>query len=114
MKESSIAHEVVDTAYRIHTKLGSGLLESVYETLLAFELDRRGLRAVRRVTIPVVYSQRLREDPSSQQLRVFVMHRQNQLPEERIGPGEPFARELGGVVARERFVDEACAGVGRA
>ena len=55
MTENTIAKEVVDAAFRIHTTLGPGLLESVYETVLAYELDRRGLRAVRQQPIPVVY-----------------------------------------------------------
>ena len=42
MTENAIAKEVVDAAFRIHTTLGPGLLESVYETVLAYELDRRG------------------------------------------------------------------------
>jgi GxxExxY protein len=55
MTENAIAKEIVDAAFRIHTTLGPGLLESVYETVLAYELDRRGLRAVRQQPIPVVY-----------------------------------------------------------
>ena len=41
--------------FRIHTALGPGLLESVYDTVLAFELGRRGLRVTRQQPIPVVY-----------------------------------------------------------
>lgn len=55
MIENTIAHEVVDAAYRIHTALGPGLLESVYDAVLAHELSRRGLRAKRQQGIPVVY-----------------------------------------------------------
>src|SRR4051812_30743013 len=55
MTENAIAKEIVDAAFRIHTKLGPGLLESVYETVLAYELDSRGLRIVRQQPIPVVY-----------------------------------------------------------
>jgi GxxExxY protein len=45
----------VDAAFRIHTTLGSGLLESVYDTVLAYELGRWGLRTVCQQPIPVVY-----------------------------------------------------------
>jgi iron complex transport system substrate-binding protein len=38
-----ITREIVDAAYRLHQRLGPGLLESVYETLLADVLDQRGL-----------------------------------------------------------------------
>ena len=55
MTENAIAKEIVDAAFRIHTTLGPGLLESVYQTVLAYELGRRGLRAVSRQAIPVVY-----------------------------------------------------------
>jgi GxxExxY protein len=45
----------VDAAYRIHTRLGAGLLESVYEAVMAYELQKRGLRFERQKPIPVVY-----------------------------------------------------------
>ena len=43
--ENAVAREIVDAAYHIHTVLGPGLLESVYETVLTGELQKRGLRA---------------------------------------------------------------------
>jgi GxxExxY protein len=55
MTENAIAKEIVDAAFRVHTTLGPGLLESVYQTVLAYELGRRGLRAVSQQAIPVVY-----------------------------------------------------------
>ncbi|AUT00376.1 GxxExxY protein [Nostoc sp. CENA543] len=55
MMENEIAKEIVDAAYKIHTKLGPGLLESVYEAVLAYELERRELKVVRQKAIPVVY-----------------------------------------------------------
>ena len=55
MTENEAATQIVDAAYRIHTGLGPGLLESVYETVMAEELTRRGLRVVRQQAIPVVY-----------------------------------------------------------
>ena len=55
MTENEIAKVVVDAAFHIHVKLGPGLLESVYETVLAYELERRGLQVVRQQPIPVVY-----------------------------------------------------------
>ena len=57
MTENAIAREIVDAAFRIHTTLGPGLLESVYDTVLAYELGRRGLRTVRQQPIPVVYEE---------------------------------------------------------
>jgi PD-(D/E)XK nuclease superfamily len=55
MTENAIAKEIVDAAFRIHTALGPGLLESVYDAVLAFELGRRGLRTTRQQPIPVIY-----------------------------------------------------------
>ena len=55
MTENAIAKEIVDAAFRVHTTLGPGLLESVYDAVLAYELGRRGLRTVRQQAIPVVY-----------------------------------------------------------
>jgi GxxExxY protein len=43
MDENEIARVIVDAAYQIHRRLGPGLLESVYETVLAFEIEKRGL-----------------------------------------------------------------------
>ena len=53
--ENEIAKEVVDAAYRVHTKLGPGLFESVYEVTLAYELRKRGLQVVRQEPIAVEY-----------------------------------------------------------
>ncbi|HET7214761.1 MAG TPA: GxxExxY protein [Terriglobia bacterium] len=55
MTENEIAREIVDAAYKIHTTLGPGLLESVYEAVMAEEISRRGLLTVRQQAIPVVY-----------------------------------------------------------
>ena len=55
MTENAIATEIVDAAFRIHTTLGPGLLETVYDTVLAYELNCRDLRTVRQQPIPVVY-----------------------------------------------------------
>ena len=55
MDENAIARQIGDAAYRVHTTLGPGLLESVYEAALAYELEKRGLRVSRQQAIPVVY-----------------------------------------------------------
>ncbi len=55
MTENEIARIIVDAALKVHRKLGPGLLESVYEVILAFELERRGLRIVKQLALPVVY-----------------------------------------------------------
>src|ERR1700681_354229 len=55
VSENALAQLIVDAAYRVHTTLGPGLLESVYEAALAYELEKRGLRITRQQAIPVVY-----------------------------------------------------------
>ncbi|MCK5853439.1 GxxExxY protein [bacterium] len=53
MTENEIAKEIVDAAYKIHKILGPGLLESVYEIVLAYELEKRGLQVKRQVPIKI-------------------------------------------------------------
>jgi len=55
MTENEIAKRVVQAAYTVHTRLGPGLLESVYEAVLAHELQKDGLRVARQVPVPVFY-----------------------------------------------------------
>lgn len=55
MTENEVAKEIVDAAYRVHAALGPGLFESVYEAVLAIELQKRGLRLARQQPVPVVY-----------------------------------------------------------
>src|SRR4030095_2787369 len=50
-----ISGQIVDAAVHIHTRLGPGLLESVYERILAYELEKRGLTVERQVPVPIVY-----------------------------------------------------------
>ena len=51
----ALAREVVDAAFKVHSTLGPGLLESVYEVCLAHELSRRRLKFQTQVAFPVVY-----------------------------------------------------------
>ena len=46
-----VTGEIVDAAYKLHTGLGPGLLESVYETVLARDLQRRGLLVERQKSV---------------------------------------------------------------
>ena len=56
MTENEVSKSIVDVAYRVHSALGPGLLESVYEAILAFELTERGLQVARQRPVPVVYN----------------------------------------------------------
>ena len=53
MTENEIGKLVVDSAVTVHRELGPGLLETVYEVILAHELQQRGLRAERQVPISI-------------------------------------------------------------
>ncbi len=55
MTANDVAREVVDAALQVHRALGPGLLERVYEEVLAYELGRRGLDVRRQMPVPVVY-----------------------------------------------------------
>ncbi|MFN0138758.1 MAG: GxxExxY protein [Pyrinomonadaceae bacterium] len=55
MHENDIAKIIVDCAFQIHTRLGPGLLESVYEAVLEHELLKRGLTVVTQQPMPVVW-----------------------------------------------------------
>jgi GxxExxY protein len=57
MTENEIASAVVDGAFKIHTTLGPGLFESVYEAALEYELQKRGLRVVHQIGLPVHYEE---------------------------------------------------------
>ena len=55
MYEQRLTGQVMDSAFKVHTILGPGLLESSYEACLEFELKRRGLSVKRQVPLPLVY-----------------------------------------------------------
>jgi GxxExxY protein len=50
-----VGKAVLNATFKVHTALGPGLLESVYETCTAFELTQSGLRAPTQVALPVTY-----------------------------------------------------------
>jgi len=53
--ENDISRHVIDVAFRAHSVLGPGLLESVYQAVLACELKKRGLKVTQQQVIPVIY-----------------------------------------------------------
>jgi len=55
MTENEIAKQILDSAFLVHTKLGPGLLESVYEVVLAYELRKKGFVIERQKPMPIVY-----------------------------------------------------------
>ena len=55
MHENEISAIILDASIKVHNALGLGLLESVYEEVLAYELRKRGLKVERQKALPVYY-----------------------------------------------------------
>lgn len=55
MHENEISGVILDAALHIHSRLGPGLLESAYELVLVYELEKRGLYVRRQMPIPLIY-----------------------------------------------------------
>ena len=55
MDENGIGGIVVDCAVKVHVRLGPGLLESVYEEVMSYELSKKGLVIQRQLPIPITY-----------------------------------------------------------
>ena len=54
-KEERIATAIVDAAYTVHSNLGPGLLENLYEVCFVHELTKRKMSADRQIAVPIVY-----------------------------------------------------------
>jgi GxxExxY protein len=57
MTENQISRIVLDAAFKVHTKLGPGLLESAYRECLFYELKKIGLNVRKEVPLPLVYEE---------------------------------------------------------
>lgn len=55
LSENELSKLILDAVFRVHTKTGPGLLESVYEATLAYELRKQSLKVERQVPIPIRY-----------------------------------------------------------
>jgi GxxExxY protein len=55
MLQNQVSGTIIDCALKVHTALGPGILESVYETCLAHELRKAGLKVRTQVPVPVIY-----------------------------------------------------------
>lgn len=54
--ENDISYNIRGAAFKVHTELGPGLLESVYETALAYELKQKGYDVKNQVGVPMIYA----------------------------------------------------------
>lgn len=57
MSENDISGVIVDLAFKIHSELGAGLFESVYEEILCYELEKQGFRVERQKAVPVFWKE---------------------------------------------------------
>jgi len=55
MSDNELTYEIRGAIFNVYNELGPGLLESVYEETLAFELKERGLEVARQVEVPITY-----------------------------------------------------------
>jgi GxxExxY protein len=62
MDENAIATAILDAAFRIHRELGPGLLESVYEAVLARQLSKQGFTVVRQQSVAIRYEDMIFEE----------------------------------------------------
>ncbi len=57
MEINQITHEILDSAYKVHSKLGPGLLESAYRTCLVYELRKKGFFVEEEKALPLIYEE---------------------------------------------------------
>lgn len=57
MELNQITHEILDSAYKVHTALGPGLLESAYQACLVYELRKKGLKVEIEKPLPLIYEE---------------------------------------------------------
>ena len=57
MTENEISYKILNSAYKIHTALGPGLLENAYQECLFYELQKQGLIVEKEKTLPLVYEE---------------------------------------------------------
>ena len=71
MTENEVSKVILDSAIEVHRTLGGpGLLESVYEEALVFELQAKGLRVERQILVPIVYKGHTLGTPLRLDLRI--------------------------------------------
>ena len=57
LKENDISFDIRGAAFKVHTELGPGLLESVYEAALSYELSKMGYQIKNQVGVPMIYAE---------------------------------------------------------
>ncbi len=57
MEINQITHEILDSAFKVHSVLGPGLLESAYRSCLVYELRKKGLYVEEEKALPLIYEE---------------------------------------------------------
>ncbi len=57
MDQNQLTHEILDSAYKVHSALGPGLLESAYKACLVYELQKKGFSVEVEKPIPLIYEE---------------------------------------------------------
>ena len=57
MTDNELTYEIRGAIFDVYNELGPGLLESVYEEALTFELQERGLEVARQLEVPIIYKE---------------------------------------------------------
>ncbi len=57
MEINKITHEILDSAYKVHSSLGPGLLESAYQACLVYELKKKGFKVETEKPLPIIYEE---------------------------------------------------------
>jgi GxxExxY protein len=55
MELNQLTHEILDSAYKVHSNLGPGLLESAYRACLVYELRKKGFNVEEEKALPLIY-----------------------------------------------------------
>ena len=57
MEINEITHEILDSAFKVHSVLGPGLLESAYRSCLVYELRKKGFNVEEEKALPLIYEE---------------------------------------------------------
>ena len=95
MTQNEISKVTLDAAFSVHKELGPGLLESVYEIVMAYELRQRGFSVERQVPIAIRYKARRFADPQREAKAYTRPHRAVEQAIRRDAGNVPRQRNLG-------------------
>ena len=60
-KVTQLSYEIIGLAIKVHKELGAGLLESIYEDCLKYELEKNGYDVKQQLSVPIIYDNKIME-----------------------------------------------------